>query len=86
MASATNLKRSQVTLGDAAIVYGKRNNITVPGADQTDPVVDSAQSTSVEAAAAAREGEREASNAAQPSKFAPDAADYNAVGSERSAP
>lgn len=78
MASATNLKTAQLGGAEAAIVYGKRSNITVPGADQTDSAVGS--SGAVNTAAATRETER------GQGKFAPDAADYAATGSERSAP
>jgi hypothetical protein len=77
MASATNLKPSQTVLGDAAESYGTRDNITVPGADQTDAAVNA--SGAIATAAAARATDR-------PGPFAPDAADYVPIGSERSAP
>lgn len=79
MASATNLKPSQIPGGaEAAVVYGKRSNITVPGADQTDAAVGT--TGTIATVAAARETDR------GQGKFAPDQADYSPTGSERSAP
>lgn len=75
MATAIN---SQALNGDTAIAYGKRQNIAVPGADPADAAL-----AVVNAAAAARETEREVSGASLPGKFAPDTADYAAKGSER---
>lgn len=85
MASATNLKPSQIALGDAAIAYGKRINIVVPGADQTDAAVGA--SGAVNTAASTRETERSSGGGGiGGTPFNPDAADYTAKGSERSAP
>lgn len=91
MASATNLNDAQTPRGDAAVAYGKKDNIAVPGADQTDPAL-----AIVEARAATREQERHTSSAANSPKlkatgtggvtFTPDTADYETIGSETSAP
>jgi hypothetical protein len=84
MASATNLNPARTPRGDAAVSYATRPNITVPGADQTDAVVGTG-ATSVNQAAATRDTERiTLPNASTP--YTPDAADYFAKGSERSAP
>lgn len=91
MASATNISDAQTPKGDAAVSYAKRDNIVVPGADETDPAL-----AVVNARAATRETERGTSSLANSPKlqivgttgqnFAPDTADYTATGSERSAP
>lgn len=88
MASATNLTDAQTPKNDAAVAYAKKDNIAVPGADQTDAAL-----TAVETSAAARETDRGTSSFGNSPKhttsginYAPDAADYNAFGSERSAP
>lgn len=91
MASATNLTDAQTPRGDAAVAYARRDNIAVPGADQTDAAL-----LVVETRAAARETERGTSSSAKSPKlkatgtaginFAPDAADYEAIGSETGAP
>ena len=82
MASATNISDAQTPRGDAAIVYGKRDNITVPGADQTDAAV----TTTVPARAAARETDRTITKRDTSGTFTPDAADYTPHGSETGAP
>lgn len=76
---ATAITDPQTPKGDAALVYGKRDNITVPGADQAD-----AGLTAVETAAATRETDRSVTPGSSSGVFQPDAADYNATGSERS--
>lgn len=91
MASATNLSDAQTPKGDAAVAYGKKDNIAVPGADQTDAAL-----AAVEAAAATREQDRHTSSASFSPKlkatgtgakyFTPDTADYEVIGSETSAP
>lgn len=91
MASATNISDAQTPRGDAAVAYGKRDNITVPGADETDAAL-----AVVNGRAAVRETERGTSSSANSPKvkivgsggvnFAPDSADYFAAGSETSAP
>jgi hypothetical protein len=82
MASATNLNDARTPRGDAAEVYATRStNIAVPGADQTDAAL-----TTVETRAAARATDRGVHNSNQSSNYAPDAADYEARGSERGAP
>lgn len=91
MASATNINDAQTPRADAAVAYGKRDNIAVPGADNTDPAL-----ALVNARAATRETERGTSSAAVSPKlkivgaagvnFDPDTADYHALGSETSAP
>lgn len=72
---ATALTDAQTPRGDAAEVYGKRNNIAVPGADPSDAVL-----TRTNTNASARATDR---GVADGSKFTPDAADYVASGSER---
>jgi len=64
--------------GEPGTIYGKRDNIAVPGADAADPAL-----TTIETAAAARETDREKSGPANAGHFTPDAADYEARGSER---
>lgn len=91
MASATNISDASTPRGDAAIAYAKRDNIVVPGADQTDAAL-----AVVNGRAATRETERGTSSLANSPKlkivgtggvnFAPDTADYFAAGSETSAP
>jgi hypothetical protein len=84
VASATNIPVGQRSDEEASIVYGKRSNITVPGADQTDPAVNA--SGTIATAAATRETERSISVGFPSGVFQPDAADYQPKGSERSAP
>jgi hypothetical protein len=94
MASATNISDGQTPRGDAAVVYSQRDNIVVPGADQTDPAVGA--SGTVASRAATRETERNTSSAGASPKlqlvgatgvnYAPDQADNFPAGSERSAP
>jgi hypothetical protein len=91
MASATNINDAQTPRGDAAVAYARKDNIAVPGADQTDPAL-----AAVNARAATRETERGTSSAAASPKlkivgtggvnFDPDTADFHAEGSETSAP
>jgi hypothetical protein len=91
MASATNITDAQTPRADAAVAYARKDNIAVPGADQTDPAL-----AVVNARAATRETERNTSSGAASPKLlktgaggvnhAPDTADYFAEGSETSAP
>lgn len=91
MASATNIPDAQTPRGDAAVAYAKRDNIVVPGADQTDAAL-----AVVNARAATRETERGTSSSTASPKlkivgstgvnYAPDTADFTAAGSETSAP
>jgi hypothetical protein len=64
--------------GDAAESYASRDNIGVP-----DTVPSSAELTDVETAAATRAQERSKSGPAHTGTTTPDAADYNAVASNR---
>jgi hypothetical protein len=91
MASATNISDAQTPRGDAALAYGKRDNIAVPGADNTDAAL-----AAVNLRAATRETERFTSSGTASPKlkivgaagvnFDPDNVDYHALGSETSAP